>query len=323
MSYIPKVSIIIPVYNTERYLCRCLDSVLGQTFTEFELLLIDDGSSDGSGLICEEYAKKDMRIRVFHKKNNGVACARQWGMDYVRGEYFIHVDSDDWIESNMLERMLGVAEEKQAEIVITDFFVDRKDGKRIYKKQRPSLLCVNILLQEMLNGKLIGTLWNKLIRTDLWKTHNVCFVDNINYCEDVLALAQLLQHSARIFYLPHAFYHYCDENSESITRNYTIDTYVQRKKYISALNGIVAESSLVQTAALGVKIEAFRHELLSVEDFYYYYPVSCKVILANKIGGKSITFLFMLGKCGLFSFAKVIWNLRKKLNKLCVKLYDY
>ena len=93
----PKISVIVPVYNVEKYLRRCVDSILTQTFTDFEVLLIDDGSTDGSGKICDEYAKKDKRVRVFHKENGGVSSARNLGLDNVRGRYVTFVDADDKI----------------------------------------------------------------------------------------------------------------------------------------------------------------------------------------------------------------------------------
>ena len=98
----PLVSIIVPVYKAEQWLHRCVDSILAQTMTDFELLLINDGSPDKSGEICDEYAAKDSRVRVFHKENGGVSSARQMGLDNVTGEYVIHCDPDDWIEPNML-----------------------------------------------------------------------------------------------------------------------------------------------------------------------------------------------------------------------------
>ena len=98
MANIPKISVIIPVYNAEKYLYRCIDSVLVQTFTNWELLLIDDGSKDSSGVICDEYAAKDARVRVFHKENGGVSSARNLGLDNARGEWVAFVDSDDYIE---------------------------------------------------------------------------------------------------------------------------------------------------------------------------------------------------------------------------------
>ena len=103
----PKISVIIPVYNTEKFLHRCIDSVLAQTYTDFELLLIDDGSKDSSGTICDEYAEKDSRVRVFHKENGGVSSARNLGLDNAQGEWVTFVDSDDYIEENFLKSFEG------------------------------------------------------------------------------------------------------------------------------------------------------------------------------------------------------------------------
>ena len=114
------ISIIVPVYNTEKYLRRCIDSVLAQTYQDFELLLIDDGSKDSSGAICDEYAAQDARVRVFHKENGGVSSARNVGLDNARGEWITFVDADDWIESDMLELLLRKGEETGADIVMGD-----------------------------------------------------------------------------------------------------------------------------------------------------------------------------------------------------------
>ena len=102
MMKMPEISIIVPVYNTEKWLRRCVDSILAQTFKDFELLLIDDGSTDNSGTICDEYVGKDPRVRVFHKSNGGVSSARNLGLNNVRGKYIAFCDSDDWVENNYL-----------------------------------------------------------------------------------------------------------------------------------------------------------------------------------------------------------------------------
>ncbi|MCI7728300.1 MAG: glycosyltransferase, partial [Bacteroidales bacterium] len=99
---IPSVSIIVPVYNVELYLSKCIDSILAQSFTDWECILVDDGSKDSSGKICDEYALKDTRIKVIHQTNKGVSVARQVGIDNASGEYSIHIDPDDWVEPNML-----------------------------------------------------------------------------------------------------------------------------------------------------------------------------------------------------------------------------
>ena len=101
----PKISVIVPVYKAEKYLHRCVDSILAQSYTDFELLLIDDGSPDNSGAICDEYAIKDSRVRVFHKQNGGASSARNKGLDHANGEWVSFVDSDDWIEPQMVESL--------------------------------------------------------------------------------------------------------------------------------------------------------------------------------------------------------------------------
>ena len=118
----PIISVILPVFNMEKYIDRCVNSVIGQSFSDWELILVDDGSTDGSGNICDEYAKKDSRIRVIHKKNGGVASARQIGTDEAEGKYSIHCDADDWIDSNMLENMYSEAQKENADIVVSNFY---------------------------------------------------------------------------------------------------------------------------------------------------------------------------------------------------------
>ena len=114
----PELSIIVPVYKVEQYLPKCIDSILAQTFSDFELILIDDGSPDRCGRICDEYAAKDSRITVIHQENKGASAARNAGLDLARGEYIGFVDSDDWIEPEMYETMLGKAKEADLDLVI-------------------------------------------------------------------------------------------------------------------------------------------------------------------------------------------------------------
>lgn len=117
MNEVPKISIIVPVYNVEKYLARCIDSILEQTFSDFECLLIDDGSPDCSGALCDEYAHKDNRIHVIHQKNAGVSAARNRGLDAARGEWICFVDSDDWCAKDMLSLLYGAAFENDADVV--------------------------------------------------------------------------------------------------------------------------------------------------------------------------------------------------------------
>ena len=119
-----KVSVIVPVYNTEKYLNKCIDSILAQTFTDFELLLIDDGSTDNSGFICDEYAEKDKRVKVFHKENGGVSRARNLGIDNAQGEYLSFIDSDDYIRPEMYSELVAIADKFNVDLVSSDLKIN-------------------------------------------------------------------------------------------------------------------------------------------------------------------------------------------------------
>ena len=125
----PKISVIVPVYNTEKYLRRCIDSVLAQTYQDFELLLIDDGSKDSSGAICDEYAEKDTRVRVFHKENGGVSSARNLGLDNAKGEWVTFIDSDDYFLPKGLTVLYSTAMQRRTNVSVANFYVE-KNKKR-------------------------------------------------------------------------------------------------------------------------------------------------------------------------------------------------
>lgn len=159
----PKVSIIIPVYKAEKYLNRCIDSILAQTFTDWELLLIDDGSPDRSGDICDEYAKKDTRIRVFHKNNGGVSSARNLGLDNVLGEYVTFVDSDDWL----LENTLTLCSSNFGKYEIVRFsmvYIESLVGDNNRKLVLPLSESKNAIMQRILERNSLLGVWGGYIR---------------------------------------------------------------------------------------------------------------------------------------------------------------
>lgn len=200
----PKISIIVPVYNAEKYLHRCLDSILAQTLTDWECILVDDGSLDKCGSICDDYSKKDNRFKVIHKENGGVSSARQVGTDIAVGEYIIHVDSDDWIESDMLECMYSQAKEG-FDIVVADYYTNTNDNEK-YRGQL-DVNSADELLIAILKGECLGVLWNKLIKRSLFM--QTSFPMDLFYCEDIYILAQIvLKKSPSIINLHKAFYHY-------------------------------------------------------------------------------------------------------------------
>lgn len=216
------VSVIVPVYKAEVYLHRCVDSLLSQTMKDFEILLIDDGSPDKSGVICDEYASKDDRIRVFHKENGGVASARQLGIENVKGEYTIHADPDDWVEPTMLEELYSKAKKENADMVICDYYED-VCGRIEIKKLNLSNLDPHFLLKKLLQQELHGSTCNKLIRSSCYNRYNVRFPDNIIRWEDLFVICNFLIYPIKIVYLDRAFYHYdLMINSNSIVRKPTI-----------------------------------------------------------------------------------------------------
>lgn len=254
----PKVSVIMPVYNAGHYLHRSINSILSQTMTEWELILVDDGSTDSSSAVCDEYASKDTRIRAVHKPNEGVASARQMGTKLCRGEYSIHCDADDWIESDMLATMYAAARAENADMIISDFYYEDADGN-LSKQIMEEIMDSRSLLKEILRAHVHGALWNKMVRHSLYEKYSVSYIENVNYCEDVLILAQLLDHDIRVAQVSTAFYHYCMENEDSITRNYTSSTFLMRKKYIEALKKMRQEEYYkrsIDVATLLVKTEA-------------------------------------------------------------------
>ena len=129
----PKISIIVPVYKVEPYIHKCIDSILNQTFKEFELILVDDGSPDNCGNICDEYAKKDNRVRVIHKENGGISSARNIGLDVSNGEYIGFVDSDDYIKLDMYERLYNSCKVNNADISIIGTIEVDENGKKLYE----------------------------------------------------------------------------------------------------------------------------------------------------------------------------------------------
>lgn len=226
----PKVSIIVPVYKAEKYLHRCVDSILAQTFTDWECILVDDGSPDGSGAICDEYAAKDYRIQVIHKENGGVSSARQSGMDAAIGEYVIHADPDDWIEPEMLYEMFSEAISNDYDLVICDFYYDYGHSFNL-ELQRPSALNSRALLLDLLEDRLHASCWNKLVRRSLFLKYQIRFPEGFSLYEDMYLITSLLLHEVKISYINKAYYHYIiglNKNSISqvIGQSYEYDIMV-------------------------------------------------------------------------------------------------
>ena len=225
------ISVIVPIYNMEHLLKRALDSVLAQTFVEWECLLIDDGSTDGSPQICDEYAKKDSRFRVFHKKNGGVSSARQCGIDNALGTFSIHMDPDDWIDCDMLESLFYVAETNDADMVICDFMIETKCGL-FRNKQEPGSLNHYEIMKQLLSLDLHGSCCNKLIRHSCYTKNNIFFPSEMIMWEDLFVCCRLLQNDIKVTYLPEPFYHYDRVSNGASVVSSASRKKVESKKYL-------------------------------------------------------------------------------------------
>lgn len=199
-KYIPDVSIIVPIYNVEKYLRRCIDSILSQTFISFELLLIDDGSTDASGAICDEYALMDRRIYVTHQINRGVSAARNVGLDKSVGKYVCFVDSDDWVTSDYLATLM---EQVQGfDVLFFGFFLRYNDESSMSLSLRRQC-AVNEIEKEQLmlslckndtSYNVLGYTFDKIFRRNLIEKYNLRFDENICLGEDeIFALAYCLK----------------------------------------------------------------------------------------------------------------------------------
>ncbi|ETD21591.1 MULTISPECIES: glycosyltransferase family 2 protein [Prevotellaceae] len=214
------VSIIVPIYKAEKYLHKCVNGLLAQTYKDYEIILVDDGSPDCSGNICDSYATNFSQVKSIHKMNGGLVSARLYGFNYAKGKYIIQIDPDDWVEPNMLEEMVNVANREKADMVICDFY-EHCGNNVVYSSQQPKSLRHDDLLLEMFET-IKGTYWNKLIRRDCY-TQYLLYEDmpnNLILCEDLYVMIKLLINNIKITYLPHAYYHYeRDVNVNSITRD--------------------------------------------------------------------------------------------------------
>lgn len=220
----PAISIIVPIYNMEWCMRKCIDSILAQTFTDFECLLIDDGSTDGSPAICDSYAEKDLRIKVFHKTNGGLSDARNYGLERAKGEYTIFVDPDDWVDAEGLDKVYKKAFETDADIVMCDIFYNDSLRQR-YHKQEPTSLEHLDVLKDLITGKVYGFTVTKLIKRELYQKYNLKYPLGMYGCEDQYTICNLLKNNIHIEYIPIAFYHYMHYGNETQSRRYDKTTF--------------------------------------------------------------------------------------------------
>lgn len=231
----PKVSVIVPIYNVEKYLDRCVQSVLRQTLKDIEIILVDDGSPDGCPALCDAYAAKDKRIKVIHKTNAGLGMARNTGLDVATGEYVAFVDSDDFIEVNMYEHLYKEALKYDADVVFSDVRFYKNGQVRVrhdvnaVKLMHGREAVYNYLLDYVApepesnrDVKYMMSVWRAIYRRDVIELHNIRFLsERVVVSEDMPFNIDFMRYAQCVVHSSEAFYNYCF-NQESLTNNHSM-----------------------------------------------------------------------------------------------------
>lgn len=226
----PLVSIIVPIYRTEKYLKRCVDSILSQTLTDIEVILVDDDSPDNCPKMCDEYARSDSRIKVIHKRNDGISAARNAGIDAASGKYIGFVDSDDYVEPDMFECLANCSEKTGCGVAVAGFFETYQGGETVERTVPDKLVRIADIseyneLIECMNGCYT---WNKLFRTMIIRSNRIYFQEGIQLFEDALFYLDYIKFADSIGFIGRLVYHYM-RNGESICATYQNNAFELHK----------------------------------------------------------------------------------------------
>ena len=232
----PVVSVIVPVYNAQKSLARCIDSILNQTFKDFELILLDDGSTDTSGEICDRYAEIDERVRVIHKENSGVSDTRNRGLDIAEGKYLQFLDSDDWITPEATGLFVRTVEENQCDMVIADFY--RVIGERVSQKgaiEEDGLMDQVTFAENMLQKPAdfyYGVLWNKLYKRERVESYRLRMDSSVSWCEDFMFNLEYVRHIRSVYALKVPVYYYVKTKGSLVSQGMSVKKTIQMKRTV-------------------------------------------------------------------------------------------
>ena len=258
------VSVIVPIYNVEKYLPECLDSILSQSLKNIEVIAVDDGSTDRSGDILDEYARRDRRLKVVHKSHGGVSEARNEAMKHVQGKYVGFLDSDDWVDREMYEVMYRTAEDKNVDIVMCGYVrefpdhskvkaMDMKDGTvvrgktgcREFARRMIGPIAGEPFMTENLD--MHSTIWNKLYSARLLKDISFLSLKDIGSCEDLLFNLYVFNNASSFSFIDKPYYHYRKTSVSSVTNRYRPELVEQRSRLIDIIRDFIERNSLPPT----------------------------------------------------------------------------
>ena len=307
------VSIIVPVYNAEKYLKRCLESIINQTYKNIEVILVDDGSVDKSPEICDEYKELDNRIKVIHKVNGGASSARNMGLDAVKGEFVCFVDSDDWIEKNMIEVLVKKIKEHNVDIVRCDTYELDNQVKEDWIKTREKII------DNILNGNISAYVYLLMIKSEIIK--DVRFDEKILLMEDTFFLLNVILKESKIIFLKEKLYHYEMNNG-----GLTLSTRNAKNKILGLIEYKEKTLNLLKENNLySEKRERFINTIICNFIIFYTYKMSVEQIdvKAVLLDSRIINILKNIDKENVSTFAKV--QIKNIINKkfIIFKMLNY
>lgn len=311
------ISFIVPVYNVEKYLERCLESILRQTSQDFEIVLVDDGSTDSSGEICDKYAEIHNCISVYHKKNGGLASARNYALKYVKGEWIAFVDSDDWIEEDYVEEVLKVSNSNhQYESIVFGYYIDYVENDYTLHRKLEINNNMNLpqVMEQMEKKGMFNSVCNKLYSNQLLQKYEIRFEKGMEPGEDLLFNCNYFQHISTCSVSDRELYHYMRQGENTLTKKYDPNLYEKIQFFDKARVDLYD--------ALKMRSERYQNLLYK---YYFAYITSC---VYNNYGlGNGVSFrkrIIFYQK--LFSNARLSMAIEKlqktdTLNSLYEKLF--
>ena len=239
------VSIIIPVYNCEKYITRCLDSLINQTYSNIEIILVNDGSNDKSEDIIKESAKNDNRIKLYSQINQGVSVARNTGLDKATGKYIMFVDADDYIELDMVDELIKPIQNEHTIVFCdnTEIWSKNIDERKLFCDISTKELTKEIVLEEIASGR-AGLVCGKLFERNIITENNIKFDKNVKVCEDQLFFLEVVNHCEHFIHIPKALYNYDRRNENSATIKYQENALENQLYVLKNIEQILSKSSL-------------------------------------------------------------------------------
>lgn len=319
----PLISIIVPVYKVEKFLNRCIESLIQQTYSNLEIILVDDGSPDNCPKICDEWTEKDNRIVVYHKVNGGLSDARNYGIERANGEYIAFVDSDDYVEKDMYKTMLAALIETDCKVVCCGrFYTNGNNIKESRSLKKQTVFSDQEAIHELLNnGCIEEAAWDKVYAREIWEDLRYP-VGEIN--EDIVVAPEIFRRSKQVVHVGKAFYHYC-YNGESITksgynvkkrilfkhlkelREYIKFYYPQEEKYVSVLEVKYAIGTMYPILLSDDGMKLYKDDY---KDYKRYLIKGYKqFVKSENISGKQK----IEGVLLIIGIYKLVWKMMKKI----------